>query len=510
MGSIVRTSLDNLELITGEKMTKINEDVILDGAIAIMHCTNFRIIFLIQNGILISIPIHSIMYTIYKTDKNIRSSSSITLQLRSLHSLIISSKSPHKLHKTIGKIIKICKNSPRCTLSYLDTEEILKKSQFPTFLCAQKPINYFLKFCDSILYPHWRISDINKNYHLSPCYPKVLCFPDTISDRMISTLGSTMNDGRVPVITWIDTITNVAIYRGGILLGDQITEEYWKAIQLASKPNSVLPILVEEASTTSTLSSIALYMSSETEISSLLEAISQKEIIKPFKIDSFREILRWERRIRSVINSVKAVSNMIVHETKSVVLQSNNRGGPLYSVSALTQLLIDSKYRTLRGFCSLIEKEFVYFGFPFTTKIDNTKKSLQSPISEHSGGFILFLDSIWTILTQFSFAFEFNKELLVFLLDAVISGIYDTFGSSCEKDRKSENHRSIWTFILRDPHPFLNFNFSPCPSVKLLSLCETKLKISWNSWILQYKLAFTPTIKVSSNYFIHQKKKTTK
>ena len=494
MSVVIRASIDDIALVIGEKMSKGLEDVIIDGDPAKLSWSNFRLFFQLQSGSLLCIPIHSIMYVIYK-GKN-RGSSSIHLQLRGLHSLVLSAKKPDLLQKTLLKLVKTTKTLPRCTLSTTDTPDHMKHIMMSNEIMTW-PLQYFESLVDTILDVRWRITDVNRNFHISSYYPRLLCVPEQITDRMILNCASYVKNGRIPVLCWTSSESRVSIYRGGIMQPNQCeyTMEYWKAIHQTAVPFSVIPILVEEACTeSSSIASIALYMASEDEMSKLLDAIATKKVPVPFSPEAFPEIGRWERRLRSAINSAKAVSNMIIKEQKSVVLQSDNRGGPLFTISALSQLLVDSKCRTLRGFCSLIEKEFIYFGFPFNSSDSNSKKNQSSSnstiLNEYAGGFILFIDCVWTLLSQLGYAFEFNKELLLFLVDIAGSGLYDTFNASCEKDRKSEFYKCIWSFVLRQAHAFVNDKYKPEDSYVLLQLCESGFTTAWNSWILQRKIAF--------------------
>lgn len=507
MVSIFRTSIDRIDYVIGEKVFKEFDDVQLNGTFCHMFYSNFRIVFIIDE-IALSLPIHSITHIVYKTT-TIRASSVITIFLRVLHSVTITSKSAEKLYKLIMKILKNYRSNLRCTLSHQDTIEYLKNNPIPHTLNAQNPFTYYMKIADSLLDTRWRISDINRNFHLSSSYPRFVCVPEIINDRMMTNLAQIIPGGRIPVISWIDVTTHVAIYRGGILFSEKITEEvleYWHCIKKTSKPNTVLPILVEGTVATSktklsSISSIALYMSTEIEISSLLESITKQQLPNRLLPSNFSDIQRWERRVRSSINSVKALAKMLLEERKSVVLQSNIRGGTLFTISALTQLLIDSNYRTIRGFCSLIEKEFIFFGFPFSSR-ETTKIKSSNPNIEYYGSFLLFLDCVWTILSQISYAFQFNKELLIFILDSLHCGIYDSFSFSSEKDRRNEFNRPIWNFILRNMDPFLNSYYFPEESIKLLKLCEGgKFCCTWNSWILQYKIGLSNLTIVSFVFF---------
>lgn len=498
MSALLKTSLENLELVQGEKEPKKTEDVLLDGEVATLSSTNFRLLFQLGTGVLISVPLHSILYIVYKST-SLRASSSIILHLQGMHSLVLSSRAPDKLHKTIVKLVRGHKNTPHCYLSPYDVERAryAEPGDYGYFGDVS-PLSYFASLVESGVDTRWRRSDINHNYHLIPDYPPVLCVPQGVSDKTLQAVSGLMHGGRLPVLTWTNPVTRTSIFRGGVLLEGELTGkalEYWNAVKESAKPRTAQPILVEgECDNLSETSSIALCMENEHEISKILWEISKKSVRETFCPENITEIARWERRLRSTLNSTKAVANMVLTEHKSVLLQSDSRDGPLFTVSALAQLLIDARFRTLSGFCALIEKEFVFFGFPFALAADSSRRSQNSEslIPQYSGGFLLFLDSVWALLSQMGHAFQFTKELIVFLFDVLSAGLYDTFNTSSEKERKTEvSYRCVWATVFRSASRFLNPHFAPVSSDQLLRWCENGFSTHWNSWIFHRKIAFT-------------------
>lgn len=94
-------------------------------------------------------------------------------------------------------------------------------------------------------------------------------------------------------------------------------------------------------------------------------------------------------------------------------------------------MLVDPYYRTLQGFQSLIEKDWLSFGHKFTDRCGY----LQSDAKETSPVFTQLIDCMWQLQRAYPAAFQFSERLLLHLHDHVYSSQYGTFVGNCEKDR---------------------------------------------------------------------------
>jgi myotubularin-related protein 10/11/12 len=100
-------------------------------------------------------------------------------------------------------------------------------------------------------------------------------------------------------------------------------------------------------------------------------------------------------------------------------------------ISSLVQLLLDPHWRTIVGFQSLIQKEWVSLGHPFCDRIGH----IVSDSNERGPLFLLFLDCCWQLLQQFPEDFEFGETFLTTIWDSVFIPVFDTFQFNSEHDR---------------------------------------------------------------------------
>uniref|UniRef100_A0AAG5DF19 Myotubularin phosphatase domain-containing protein n=1 Tax=Anopheles atroparvus TaxID=41427 RepID=A0AAG5DF19_ANOAO len=137
----------------------------------------------------------------------------------------------------------------------------------------------------------------------------------------------------------------------------------------------------------------------------------------------------------------------LLRNGQTVVLQEINGRDMCCVVSSLVQLLLDSSYRTIRGFQNLIQKEWITLGHPFSDRLGHVA-SVKS--TERSPLFLLFLDCVWQLLQQFPEAFEFSDVFLVTLWDSLFLPIFDTFQFNSETERNQALHadhvvlRPVW------------------------------------------------------------------
>ncbi|EDW06059.1 myotubularin-related protein 10-B [Drosophila mojavensis] len=119
------------------------------------------------------------------------------------------------------------------------------------------------------------------------------------------------------------------------------------------------------------------------------------------------------------------------------VLQESNGRDLCCVISSLTQLLLDPHFRTIDGFQSLVQKEWVALEHPFQRRLGHVyvSNSEQAPDSEQSPIFLLYLDCVWQLLQQFPDEFEFSQTYLTTLWDACFMPIFDTFQFDSQAQR---------------------------------------------------------------------------
>eukprot|EP00397_Hematodinium_sp_SG-2012_P021606 GEMP01022332.1.p1 GENE.GEMP01022332.1~~GEMP01022332.1.p1 ORF type:complete len:675 (+),score=121.75 GEMP01022332.1:279-2303(+) len=114
-------------------------------------------------------------------------------------------------------------------------------------------------------------------------------------------------------------------------------------------------------------------------------------------------------------------------------------------VCALAEVLLDPFYRTKRGLCVLIEKDWVSFGHNF--------RSRSRALSE--GGSPIFqqwLFCLAAVCGQFPTLFEYDSKDLILLIDLFLSQWTHTLGCDSERERRGldQTQVSLWSLWLSD------------------------------------------------------------
>ena len=183
-------------------------------------------------------------------------------------------------------------------------------------------------------------------------------------------------------------------------------------------------------------------------------------------------------------------------------------------ITSLALIILDPDARTLHGFEALVEREWIQTGHPFWTRwcmvdlsglksIPGCNRRSNSELIFRNGSnlgegqnlvapvFLLFLDCVYQIHTQFPCSFEFSPGLLVVLADHSCSSNFGTFLWDCEKERRDGRVReqtvSLWSFLnqveILSQH--LNCLYLPQPTVIWPSVAPMSLGL-WSGYFLRW------------------------
>ena len=193
----------------------------------------------------------------------------------------------------------------------------------------------------------------------------------------------------------------------------------------------------------------------------------------------------WYETIILILKGGFQIYNSIKEE-KTVLIHCSDGWDRTSQLSALSQILLDKYYRTLKGFIVLIEKDWLSFGHQFRLRNGFCPKEKRD---EFSPIFIQWLDCIYQIIEQNCSKFEFNVNLLNYIAERIYSGKYGTFLFNSEKERKENNARettiSIWNEILEKENEFKNPIYDE-KNEQEIQINYKKIKL-WKEYFLRFE-----------------------
>ncbi|XP_048039980.1 myotubularin isoform X2 [Megalobrama amblycephala] len=371
----------------------------------------------------------------------------------------------------------------------------------------------------------WRVTFINKNYELCDTYPTILVVPYKATEEDLRRVSTFRSRCRIPVLSWFHKENHAVIMRcSQPLVGmsgkrNKDDERYLDLIREANgtikltiydaRPNVnavankvwagyCFPVRLGLLATGGGYEGDDAYQNAELvfldihNIHVMRESLKKlKDIVYPNVEESHwlssLESTHWLEHIKLVLSGAIQVADK-VSSGSSVVVHCSDGWDRTAQLTSLAMLMLDSYYRTLRGFQVLLEKEWISFGHKFASRIGHGDKNHAD--QDRSPIFLQFIDCVWQMTKQFPTAFEFNERLLVVILDHLYSCRFGTFLYNCESARESNNVRmktvSLWSLINSDTSLYINPFYTPESSRVLYPVASMRHLELWVTYYIRW------------------------
>ncbi|KAG6457656.1 myotubularin-related protein 10-B isoform X2 [Manduca sexta] len=312
--------------------------------------------------------------------------------------------------------------------------------------------------------PHWRITCINGTSDAFMLTAgETLIVPSTVLDYNLMESARYFRSGRVPIWVW-GRPEGAALLRSGELLSteqsataESVLLEQVRRSHPKLTPPYVLYLCGNSFTNSGSNANILPPLPAlQTSYKKLVE-LCTPTTLGGFWDSQYYSILDSSKWLRHVANCIAFADDAAQHlaDNVTVVLQEGDGVDYCAVVSSLTQLLVDPYFRTIAGFQSLIQKEWIALGHPFCDRLGlprpgNPKDpSKDAAAAQTAPVFLLFLDCAWQLTQQFPAAFQFTETYLTTLWDTAHNHLFDTFLFNCSRDRElavSKNfvQRPVW------------------------------------------------------------------
>uniref|UniRef100_A0AAQ4RK17 Myotubularin n=1 Tax=Gasterosteus aculeatus aculeatus TaxID=481459 RepID=A0AAQ4RK17_GASAC len=361
----------------------------------------------------------------------------------------------------------------------------------------------------------WRVTFINNNYEVCDTYPTILAVPVKSKDEDLRRVAAFRSRGRIPVLSWIHRENQAVIARCSqplVGMSGKRNKDDERYLDMIREANNTEKLTIYDArpsvNAVANKATGGGYEGDEYQNAELVfldiqnihvmrESLKKlKDIVYPNVEESHwlssLESTHWLEHVKLVLSGAIQVADK-VSSGNSVVVHCSDGWDRTAQLTSLAMLMLDSHYRTLRGFQVLIEKEWISFGHKFASRIGHGDKNHAD--QDRSPIFVQFIDCVWQMTKQFPTAFEFNERLLLTILDHLYSCCFGTFLYNCESARDQHVRSktvSLWSLVNSRMEIYLNPFYTPesgrvlypVASMRHLELWVTYY-IRWNPRIRQ-------------------------
>ena len=382
----------------------------------------------------------------------------------------------------------------------------------------------------------FRKTKLNENYSLCPTYPKFLITVGEITDSDYKCSAEFRTKSRLPALAYYHNSTGGTIWRSAQtrsgLAGNRnrFDEDLLMYITKVSKLKKLYiydcrPYLSAVANKLKGAGheNVENYPGSEIffcEIDNIHSARNAlNKIYSMLKSNRFSENKNFLSNFESsgwpsfIFGIILACVNITsaVRRGYSVLIHCSDGWDRCSQLTAFSELLIDPYFRTIKGYMTLIEKDFLTFGHQFRLRNGYYSKEEKSE-NQTSPILLQFLDATHQLLVQYPMYFEFNMKFLLFIANSINTGLYGTFLYDCERDRERNNAKtktmSCWTEVLNNINIYKNqfyeeksrkiYFFTPNFSMSRIRLWEEyffpftqiNLNISYDNYINRFQDCF--------------------
>ncbi|CAF93425.1 unnamed protein product, partial [Tetraodon nigroviridis] len=278
----------------------------------------------------------------------------------------------------------------------------------------------------------WTISKINSGYELCDTYPSILVIPTNITDEEVKQVSLFRAKHRIPVLSWIHPESQATIVRcSQPLVGPsdrrcKEDERFLQIIMDANAQSHKLTIFDARQSSVAMTNkakdggyeSETFYPNVELNFLDIPNIHVMRESLRKMKdvvyptIDeahwhSSVDQTHWLEYIRLLLSGAAKIADKLESGKTSVVVHCSDGWDRTAQLTCLSMLMLDSYYRTLKGFQVLVEKEWISFGHKFAARVGHGDENHST--SERSPLFVQFIDCVWQMTRQVGAASRLGK-----------------------------------------------------------------------------------------------------
>uniref|UniRef100_A0A8C3QF88 Myotubularin related protein 11 n=1 Tax=Cyanoderma ruficeps TaxID=181631 RepID=A0A8C3QF88_9PASS len=223
----------------------------------------------------------------------------------------------------------------------------------------------------------WRVSAVNERFDMAPSLPQYLWVPSGLLDHDLKRTFAHFQERRVPRLCWHHPgggdLLRAASFHPASEPGSEDVRWVPETLLLGNRGPCVLADVAE-------LPTLADIQLAHLRLQALCTGAVAEE-----KWLSALEGTRWLDHVRTCLRKAVEVVSLLAGKRCSVVLQEHSDRDLNCLLASLVQLLGDPHARSLSGFQSLVQREWVAAGHPFPRRLgllrrDSPREEVRPPI----------------------------------------------------------------------------------------------------------------------------------
>ncbi|MBN3301118.1 MTMRC protein, partial [Amia calva] len=302
---------------------------------------------------------------------------------------------------------------------------------------------------------HCTLVTANENYNISEKLPQFFFVPSAVSEEDINSF----HGKGLPIWCWSHH-SGCALFKASsltVVLEDSVSQPYMERMLTAVAQTYLFSVKTEDLS--STLPTVQDIQQAYNKFKQYFLIDNATEFwISDVKWFSSLENSGWFDIIRQCLMKAVEIVECLEKENTNVLMMEEDGSDLCCVISSLVQLMLDPCFRTLSGFQSLLQKEWVAGCHSFLDRCNHLQreKELQAPV------FLLFLECVCQLMQQHVPAFQFSETYLTVLSDSIHIPLFSTFLfnsphqreyatklESPETQRSPLNFPTVWDWSLQ-------------------------------------------------------------
>uniref|UniRef100_A0A8C5HXC1 Myotubularin-related protein 9-like n=1 Tax=Gouania willdenowi TaxID=441366 RepID=A0A8C5HXC1_GOUWI len=306
----------------------------------------------------------------------------------------------------------------------------------------------------------WRLSSVNRDYSVCPSYPPTVIVPKVLDDESLKKVAKFRQGGRFPVLCYFHRKNAMVIMRSGqpltganrrrckedelllqAVLGDSnkgfiIDTRSSQQAQQARMTGGGF----ESKSSYSCWKRLHRHMEKGRALQESLIKLVEACRDESHNMDRWLSKLensKWLSHIQTALSTAGLLAECVERDGHSVLVHGSEGTDCTLLISTLAQIIMDPHCRTLEGFLTLLEREWLQAGHPFQERCAHSAYS-HAHLQHESPVFLLLLDCVHQLWHQFPLALGFSDSLLLRLANEAYASNYGTF--LCNNDQERCTH----------------------------------------------------------------------